>query len=108
MAFIYRSGSGYGLNSRRLIFTHQSAITATSALRIAVSLRLTPCVVMGLHLEVLKAVGMGFGLTMSKIKKPPIGYKYPAEALLSVPSGNIFSWFPLEGWGYVIKLFGDY
>jgi len=32
---------------------------------------------------------MGFGLTVSKIQKPPIGYKYPAEALLSLPSGNI-------------------
>jgi len=28
----------------------------------------------------LKAAGMGFGLMMSKIQKPPIGNKYPAEA----------------------------
>jgi len=49
-------------------------------------------------LEGLKAVGMvKFGLTMSKAQKPPIGYKYPVEALLSVPSGNVSSWFPVEG-----------
>jgi len=52
---------------------------------------------MGAPYQGLKAVEMGFGLTMSKIQKPPIGYKYPAEALLSVPSGTIFSWFSLEG-----------
>jgi hypothetical protein len=51
---------------------------------------------------------MGFGLTVSKTQKPPIRYKYPAEALLSVPSGNVFSWFPLEGYGYMVDLFRDY
>ena len=56
----------------------------------------------------LKTVGMGFGLTVSKIQKPPIGYKYPAEALISVPSGTVSSWFPLEGQGYVVDLFRNY
>ena len=42
----------------------------------------------------------------AKIQKLPIGYKYPAEALLAVPSGSIYSWFPPEGWGYVVVFTG--